>query len=634
MRGNSRSTSNTFVVLTGLHVFCLAIIGSFCDASYARSIVLDSEDRIAGISCLDVGDAWYEVTFADGTCVDLFDGCDALEDFGNHSDEELRLTLRNIALLLISENVFPEDILGCGGAACSIHHPRNIVSPTLVGAWATNYPNSEGYSSLSSRGVNEDTSANDERTWITLQPSGGGCGTPEQYACSANRSTDPHPFSVAIDFRGVFDGGRATDVSNSGQIGGFGDVPNMPNIRVAFSCSLETGLEILGTTIGDTSETKWVLDDGAVVVQERTPSNWVRTSIWTPGSELTLLDPLSTGGDDYSLVAQEVSRSASRIAGRFGNLSFNRGFTWSTTSGLTELVPIGEPNADCAPQFINESGEVVGYCEFPGRRACSESAIPPFEKPCQSSFLWSPSLGMQVLPNASDGPGVKPFCSAESVNNVNQAAGLCGGFEELLPGQFFFLANGAIWNLTGNSVEEFEPQGALSTRGFFINDAGEIAGDTEIEGGYNGPFFRSANGEIFLVADVAGFESGQVRGLNNQGFMILDLNFGGGGLDMYGWSHSLGLFEIAAGTVWRATAANGHVIGFGSNGPVYWVPGQEAVFLPNHPWARSNGSPLAVNSSGMVVGYGHVSSSVQPLYWSITIDDLIFHHGFEAPNLP
>lgn len=81
----------------------------------AATLIVDDDGQLRGASGVDVEGALYDVTFADGTCIELFSGCDEASDF-NFSD----LLLARAAGQALLDQVFqglqdtrPELTFGC-----------------------------------------------------------------------------------------------------------------------------------------------------------------------------------------------------------------------------------------------------------------------------------------------------------------------------------------------------------------------------------------------------------------------------------------------------------------------------------------------------------------------------------------
>jgi hypothetical protein len=95
--------------------------------------------QLFGASNVDVGGTLYDVTFADGSCVGLFSGCDSNSDFTFQtsalataaSQALLDQVLMDGPVLYFNSN--PELTNGCTATlVCNIETPYQAVSPTSV----------------------------------------------------------------------------------------------------------------------------------------------------------------------------------------------------------------------------------------------------------------------------------------------------------------------------------------------------------------------------------------------------------------------------------------------------------------------------------------------------------------------
>lgn len=86
----------------------------------AATLQVDGTGELTGARGVDVDGAFYNVSFTDGTCIDLFDGCDAPEDFAfstEASAQQAALALLAQVFLdgpLGSFDTDPELTRGCG----------------------------------------------------------------------------------------------------------------------------------------------------------------------------------------------------------------------------------------------------------------------------------------------------------------------------------------------------------------------------------------------------------------------------------------------------------------------------------------------------------------------------------------
>lgn len=154
---------------------CLAFIIASLFASTSLGAILitdtDSPPRLLGATNVDVNGILYDVSFQDGTCSELFNGCDQLSDFTfiNESDATAAAqALMDQVLLdiifpgttfLNAYDTFPHLVAGCETASqftgCHIMTPYGFISGEPVGMTARNFSNmnddifSEGFISIS-----------------------------------------------------------------------------------------------------------------------------------------------------------------------------------------------------------------------------------------------------------------------------------------------------------------------------------------------------------------------------------------------------------------------------------------------------------------------------------------------------
>lgn len=58
-------------------------------AAPAATLTLDATGRLLGATGVNVGGVNYDVSFRDGSCIELFGGCDALSDFAFNTPEQV-----------------------------------------------------------------------------------------------------------------------------------------------------------------------------------------------------------------------------------------------------------------------------------------------------------------------------------------------------------------------------------------------------------------------------------------------------------------------------------------------------------------------------------------------------------------
>ena len=123
--------------------FCLGSVAS----GLAAPMLTMSGGQLTGATGLDVGGTPYDVTIMDGTCVDLFSGCDEASDFPFADLTEANTAVTEIFNLIngsIFENA-PPTVLGCSIAViCTIYTPtlplgaNDTISAALISIFAAN----------------------------------------------------------------------------------------------------------------------------------------------------------------------------------------------------------------------------------------------------------------------------------------------------------------------------------------------------------------------------------------------------------------------------------------------------------------------------------------------------------------
>lgn len=132
MNRNLNRTLGNAGVLHGVSALAVALLLAASGATAATLNVVGGQ--LLGASGVDVGGAFYDVEFVDGTCIDLFDGCDSPTDFA--FSDSIAAGLASEALL---EQVFldgasgpfdsaPELTFGCSGgfSTCRLYTPFAI----------------------------------------------------------------------------------------------------------------------------------------------------------------------------------------------------------------------------------------------------------------------------------------------------------------------------------------------------------------------------------------------------------------------------------------------------------------------------------------------------------------------------
>ncbi|MEM7740110.1 MAG: hypothetical protein AAF225_04855 [Pseudomonadota bacterium] len=87
-----------------------AFVYFFNGSAFAADIIKDGT-TIIGIDGLVIGSTIYNVDFLDGTCLDLFDGCNDDDDFFFQEEDEAEDAAQSIVDILAGQE--PEDVSGC-----------------------------------------------------------------------------------------------------------------------------------------------------------------------------------------------------------------------------------------------------------------------------------------------------------------------------------------------------------------------------------------------------------------------------------------------------------------------------------------------------------------------------------------
>ncbi|OQW70392.1 MAG: hypothetical protein BVN35_17885 [Proteobacteria bacterium ST_bin11] len=94
-------------------------------SSSAASLVTDANGILTGARDIEYLGNKYDVFIGDGSCVGLFDGCDAQSDFPFQASDSLGASSALLALI-VSDGRFTFDplrISGCSSDSCAIHLP-------------------------------------------------------------------------------------------------------------------------------------------------------------------------------------------------------------------------------------------------------------------------------------------------------------------------------------------------------------------------------------------------------------------------------------------------------------------------------------------------------------------------------
>jgi hypothetical protein len=110
----------------------VCVLGATAKPATAASLLLDSSGQLIGASGVNVGGTLYDVEFATGTCIALFDGCDSASDFTFMTQADAGAA-GNALLNEVFVGAFddhPGLTAGCGDFSCAIFTPYTF---TLLG---------------------------------------------------------------------------------------------------------------------------------------------------------------------------------------------------------------------------------------------------------------------------------------------------------------------------------------------------------------------------------------------------------------------------------------------------------------------------------------------------------------------
>ncbi len=102
--------------------------------SHAATLQVDGSGQLLGAEGVDVGGVLYDVDFLDGTCVALFSGCDASDDFTFSTDVAAlaaSTALQNQVFIDVPAGMFdstPSLTNGCENGSCIVYTPFSPVS--------------------------------------------------------------------------------------------------------------------------------------------------------------------------------------------------------------------------------------------------------------------------------------------------------------------------------------------------------------------------------------------------------------------------------------------------------------------------------------------------------------------------
>jgi len=85
----------------------LCLLTAAVPATASPILIIDGNGKLTGATGVDVGGTLYDVTFLEGTCAVLFNGCDAVSDF-----DFIGVTAANTASQALLDQVFLDSALG------------------------------------------------------------------------------------------------------------------------------------------------------------------------------------------------------------------------------------------------------------------------------------------------------------------------------------------------------------------------------------------------------------------------------------------------------------------------------------------------------------------------------------------
>jgi probable HAF family extracellular repeat protein len=311
----------------------------------------------------------------------------------------------------------------------------------------------------------------------------------------------------------------------------------------------------------------------------------------------------------------------------FGECVVNHALQWKNGK-VTDLGALPGVNSSY-PDWINDYGAVSGFSE-------NGMMDPLTGFPEVIAVEWSDG---QVI-NLGTLGGNASYAAA--INDRGQIAGyalntVSDSYSNLLNasnfGLFFFgvatAVHGAVWD-GKNGIQDLGTLGGPDSSAFFINESGQVAGDSFINSNPNpnatqpcianvptqDPFFWE-NGVITDMGSLGG-DCGWPNGMNNAGEVIGDSTPAGDGLTLpFLWTKQTGMQALSvtsSGTTGgEAYAINdaGQVVGYGQN-PTYafallWENGTVRR-LGNLSGANCT-IAFAINSHGQVAGFSGPGST-------------------------
>jgi probable HAF family extracellular repeat protein len=257
------------------------------------------------------------------------------------------------------------------------------------------------------------------------------------------------------------------------------------------------------------------------------------------------------GGATNTVAANGIN-SAGHIVGGVSvppTNTFN-GYLWTPSGGMQVLPNLGGQTVN--PRAINDSGQVTGWTT-PGTA---------------QAFLWTAAGGVQTLASL---PGGGTYSQGLSINASGQVAGSAA---DSLGG-----SRAVRWTAAG--VQDLGTPGTGDAVAYGINDSGAVAGVYLDGSDVRRAFLWTEAGGVQTLADLGGDSS--ARGINGSGQVVGFSNLVGGGRHAVLWQggtpYDLNSL-LPAGSGWELISASaindaGQITGTGT------YNGQSTAFLLN-----------------------------------------------------
>lgn len=180
---------------TFIKLLAAGLLAGGASAATAATLIIDN-GILTGATGINVGGTLYNVSFVDGTCANIYGGCNAVSDF-----DFFTAASANVAAQALLDQVFLDGsagnfdsisslVRGCGTTNCNAVIPYAIgtgtYAGTFIGLGARNYNAGSGTDSVDVAGfsINADltTSGSGVFTRFSLSPSVSGVPEPSTWA--------------------------------------------------------------------------------------------------------------------------------------------------------------------------------------------------------------------------------------------------------------------------------------------------------------------------------------------------------------------------------------------------------------------------------------------------------------------